>query len=66
MADPLAIRMAEELAVTSGRGIVSGSRLATSRKREWRDSSFDGAFSIDVLLVRGRDKRAALHELPGY
>ena len=61
-ADPLAIRMAEELAVTSGAGHRLRFKTGDVSKTGWRDSSFDGAFSMDVLLFVA-DKRAALHEI---
>jgi len=61
-ADPLAIRMAEELAVTSGAGHRLRFKTGDVSKTGWRDSSLDGAFSMDVLLFVA-DKRAALHEI---
>jgi SAM-dependent methyltransferase len=61
-ADPLAVRMAEELAVTSGAEHRLHYKIGDVSKTGWGDSSFDGAFSMDVLLFVA-DKRPALHEI---
>jgi SAM-dependent methyltransferase len=61
-ADPLAVRMAEELAVTSGAGKLLHYRTGDVCQTGWDDGSFDGAFSMDVLLFVA-DKWIALREV---
>ena len=57
-ASPLAIRMADELAVTSGTAQRLRFKTGDISKTGWSDRSFDGALSMDVLLFVP-DKRAA-------
>jgi SAM-dependent methyltransferase len=61
-ANPLAIRMADELKVTSGTAQRLRFKIADILNTGWSDHSFDGALSMDVLLFVP-DKRAALHEV---
>jgi 2-polyprenyl-3-methyl-5-hydroxy-6-metoxy-1,4-benzoquinol methylase len=61
-ANPLAIRMADELAVTSGMAKRLRFKTGDIAKTGWSDHSFDGALSMDVLIFVP-DKRAALQEV---
>jgi SAM-dependent methyltransferase len=61
-ANPLATRMAEELAVTSGTAQRLRFKTGDISNTGWSDHSFDGALSMDVLLFVP-DKRAALLEV---
>jgi SAM-dependent methyltransferase len=61
-ADPLAIRMADELAVTSGTAQRLRFKTGHIAKTGWSDHSFDGALSMDVLVFVP-DKPAALQEV---
>ena len=61
-ANPLAIRMADELAVTSGTAQRLRFKTGDISNTGWSDHSFDGALSMDVLLFVS-DKRAALQEV---
>ena len=61
-ANPLATRMAEELAVTSGTAQRLRFKTGDISNTGWSDHSFDGALSMDVLLFVP-DKRAALQEV---
>jgi len=61
-ANPLAIRLADELAVTSGTARRLRFKTADISDTGWSDHSFDGALSMDVLLFVP-DKRAALREV---
>jgi SAM-dependent methyltransferase len=60
--NPLASRLAEELAVASGMTQLLRFKIGDISKTGWSDSHFDGAFSMDVLLFVP-DKRAALLEV---
>jgi 2-polyprenyl-3-methyl-5-hydroxy-6-metoxy-1,4-benzoquinol methylase len=61
-ANPLAIHLAEELTVASGMEQHLRFKTGDISKAGWSDNSFDGAFSMDVLLFVA-DKRAALKEV---
>jgi ubiquinone/menaquinone biosynthesis C-methylase UbiE len=61
-ANPLAIRMADELAVTSGMAQRLRFKTGDIAKTGWSDHSFDGALSMDVLIFVP-DKGAALKEI---
>lgn len=61
-ADPLAIRMAEELASKSEMEQHLRFKTGDIAKTGWIDHSFDGALSMDVLLFVA-DKPAALVEI---
>ena len=61
-ANPLAIRMADELAVASGMAQRLRFKTGDIAKTGWSDHSFDGALSMDVLVFVP-DKRAALQEV---
>jgi len=60
--NPLAIRMAEELAVTVGSANRPRFKTGDLCKTGWTDRTFDNAVSVDVLLFVA-DKRAALQEV---
>jgi SAM-dependent methyltransferase len=61
-ANPLAIRMAEELAVTAGPANRLRFKTGDLCKTGWPDRTFDNAVSMDVLLFVA-DKHAALLEV---
>ena len=60
--NPLAIRMADEVTVTSRMAQRLRFKTGDIAKTGWIDHSFDGAFSMDVLLFVP-DKLAALQEI---
>ena len=61
-ANPLAIRLADELTVSFGTAQRLRFKTADISDTGWSDHSFDGALSMDVLLFVP-DKRAALREV---
>jgi SAM-dependent methyltransferase len=61
-ANPLALRMADELTDTSGAAQRLRFKTADISNTGWSDQSFDGALSMDVLLFV-LDKPAALQEV---
>jgi 2-polyprenyl-3-methyl-5-hydroxy-6-metoxy-1,4-benzoquinol methylase len=60
-ADPLAVRMAEDLAAASAAEHLLHYTTGDLCKTGWEDNSFDGALSMDVLVFVA-DKKSALRE----